>query len=284
MQGKITQLSLLRTLDPLFGYGWDVYPKSTLLVLVDALAQGYVEQWEDILDQLMPQETEPWPPAWAVDEIVTSPELVGEFGERIQQLVTWGDGVHWQVVERLSPLLPTTRWLSELMRFKIVQNTCPDRHRAPLTLAANAPGCSSPKGDAYTEQLDSLSVYYGLDLYPKTVAVALLDREIEETLSFWHRGMELSAMDEDFDQEVEQWPTSIDALIPQIADGIEAAFRARFEWAIENGYLLFGQAIGFDADRQHERLVQALRLRLSRWPGFFDLINQAIASHLDIER
>ena len=56
MQDQTTQFSLLRTLDPLFGYGWDVYPKSTLLVLVDALAQGYVEQWEDILDQLVPQE------------------------------------------------------------------------------------------------------------------------------------------------------------------------------------------------------------------------------------
>lgn len=27
MRDKISQFSLLRTLDPVFGYGWDVYPK-----------------------------------------------------------------------------------------------------------------------------------------------------------------------------------------------------------------------------------------------------------------
>ena len=272
---EITHAALLRILDPLYGYGWDIYPKSTLLVLVDSLAYDFEIEWLEESYRLEPEMSETWPSPRTVEQIARSTKFVDKLDASIQSLVTWGEGIHCETSERLPPLLPKARWLSELIGFKLGPSE--NRHRVPsLVRVTGDYSAYEPEEEisSYVEQLNESSAYYDFDLCPQPIASALLDWEIENQLTLWYADV-VDSIQSGLDPNL--WPVTVDDLVEQIVDTVLARARNRFGWALERHYLFLRDDAHSDPTLQREKLTRVLQMRLSRWPDFFAPIHQAIA-------
>jgi hypothetical protein len=100
-----------------------------------------------------------------------------------------------------------------------------------------------------------------------------LDWEIENQLTLWYADV-VDSIQSGLDPNL--WPVTVDNLVEQIVDTVLARARNRFGWALECHYLFLHDDGHSDPTLQREKLTRVLKMRMSRWPDFFDPIHQAI--------